>query len=876
MKKRVSLFLGIFAVVALVMSIVSAAAIYKPDNDGLYAVTFESESEGEYFMVVLKGEYDQTNYIEAYHTAEDDDILYVEHKISGSGNVTFGPFAPKGYFNATVIVGGTNLVEPVIAGYLSAEGVSNTASIKLTGVDNLYTVKGVDYEDYMVEITSEVFDSFGYPSLTDEEVNFSLSGNDAGVSLEGNVLTISKVAKAQHFSVVAKAGTATKTVYVEVKREASEAKRIEIYSDNSFATVVDKYSVKGTRENIPYVTVFAKTLDQYNEALEDTYTYLYNGNSVSATFQPKFGDVTLKISGVDYAVERDVVISAFMTPYFGAALELEELIETCRSRLAEKDNVSTNGKDVFPEDTWTTQASVDTFYEAIQNAESELLAFDSENYNDDYYVSCIATLQSALDSYNASFKAGIRKDITSISLKAEKTEFLPGNSISLTITADPFDNNDEIIVESSDESVVTIESYYGNSIVAVAEASGHAAITATTRSGLKASVDITVIRRATFVDIILSSDTAVFGGEKVVAKVEMSPKNSTDVIELKYDENIIKLEPLREYVDSNNRYFEYLVAISPESAGGVCDIEVTAKYSGKKSSESITVQMPDWKTAEAPVANIESGSVVSGTMVTLSSASPDAKIYYTLNGEPPTKENGRPYNGPITINQSVILKAFATGDTLYDSEVVEYEYKVVDTKISVSSAIAKPGEIVYIYISNSGFADVEWADVEIEFDSSVINCERVSFENDDITSAVKTSDGRVTISYSNRVGTIPDGNLIELGFVVSKDAPEGDYEIKIISAYAKVSDKTVGNGGKFEPATSNGKITVNNYVLGDVNDDGRINLADVILTKQYVEGMEAAKNKILLPAADVNRDGTVDGEDVLLLSKYCVGWNVEF
>ena len=62
------------------------------------------------------------------------------------------------------------------------------------------------------------------------------------------------------------------------------------------------------------------------------------------------------------------------------------------------------------------------------------------------------------------------------------------------------------------------------------------------------------------------------------------------------------------------------------------------------------------------------------------------------------------------------------------------------------------------------------------------------------------------------------------------------------------------------------------YTLGDVNDDGEINLKDVVLLHQYYAGGDVTVNEL---AADVNGDGAVTLKDVVLLRQYYAGWDVQ-
>ncbi|MEH7382274.1 5'-nucleotidase C-terminal domain-containing protein [Bacillus sp. JJ1533] len=75
-----------------------------------------------------------------------------------------------------------------------------------------------------------------------------------------------------------------------------------------------------------------------------------------------------------------------------------------------------------------------------------------------------------------------------------------------------------------------------------------------------------------------------------------------------------------------------------------------------------------------------SGTVPTGTKVTLSTTTEGAEIYYTTNGTEPTSENGQTYNEPITVDQNLTIKAIAVKDGLTASDVKEYTYQVYDAE----------------------------------------------------------------------------------------------------------------------------------------------------------------------------------------------------
>jgi len=87
-------------------------------------------------------------------------------------------------------------------------------------------------------------------------------------------------------------------------------------------------------------------------------------------------------------------------------------------------------------------------------------------------------------------------------------------------------------------------------------------------------------------------------------------------------------------------------------------------------------------TVAAPTASIASGTEVEkGTQVTLSTATEGATIYYTTDGSCPCNPaTAQVYDGtPITINETVTIKAMAAKEGMYESDVAEFNYTVSGT-----------------------------------------------------------------------------------------------------------------------------------------------------------------------------------------------------
>lgn len=91
----------------------------------------------------------------------------------------------------------------------------------------------------------------------------------------------------------------------------------------------------------------------------------------------------------------------------------------------------------------------------------------------------------------------------------------------------------------------------------------------------------------------------------------------------------------------------------------------------------------DSSKTERPSANLPSGNVESGTQVTLTSRTSDAKIYYAIGADEASVTlnygEGTEYTGPITINdENKYIKAYAKNDSLDNSVMISLSYVMAD------------------------------------------------------------------------------------------------------------------------------------------------------------------------------------------------------
>ena len=111
-----------------------------------------------------------------------------------------------------------------------------------------------------------------------------------------------------------------------------------------------------------------------------------------------------------------------------------------------------------------------------------------------------------------------------------------------------------------------------------------------------------------------------------------------------------------------------------------------------------------------------------------------------------------------------------------------------------------------------------------------------------------------------------DGTFATLTFEVAENAPNKDYEIKVVFMDA-VNDKledVIMTG-------VSGMLSVSSIVYGDANGDGKVNAVDLAMLRKYLANRDPITGEssvIVDVGADVNGDGKIGAVDLAMLRKY--------
>ena len=119
----------------------------------------------------------------------------------------------------------------------------------------------------------------------------------------------------------------------------------------------------------------------------------------------------------------------------------------------------------------------------------------------------------------------------------------------------------------------------------------------------------------------------------------------------------------------------------------------------------------------------------------------------------------------------------------------------------------------------------------------------------------------LAVSFQGKTISWGSGEVATLTLNIGEDVEEGDYTGTISNIRLTEDDSdqtTILNDTTFT-------LTVKDYLMGDVNEDGTVDVTDVVLIMKKVIGKEVGTFNE--DAADVNEDGTIDVSDAVLTVK---------
>ena len=293
-------------------------------------------------------------------------------------------------------------------------------------------------------------------------------------------------------------------------------------------------------------------------------------------------------------------------------------------------------------------------------------------------------------------------------------------------------------------------------------------------------------------------------------------------------------------------------------------------------------------TVSTPTFSLAGGTYTTEQTVTISCATSGATIYYTTNGSKPSTSSTK-YNAAITISETTTLKAIAIKDGT-ESSVASATYTIntgggdeptpsgetlLWESFSRGSNISDSG--VSLNTSNlSNYCDYTGWSTLTQIYADPGNCGRVGSSKNQgslvANNIVLTGDAILTYKIKNY--NKDSGKTVNVS--ISGASATGDLTATGSSEWVEHTVNITGATGSISLSFSGGRIAIDDIklvaagqtpatLLGDVNGDGEVTIADVTALVNILLGKDTAGYD--LDAADVNSDGGRTIADVVALVK---------
>ena len=362
---------------------------------------------------------------------------------------------------------------------------------------------------------------------------------------------------------------------------------------------------------------------------------------------------------------------------------------------------------------------------------------------------------------------------------------------------------------------------------------------------------------------------------------------------------------------------EVEVTVTYTAENGVYD---PARADGAKFSETFTVTVKDLPKLDAPVI-APNGGKFSKTVEVSITAQEGATIFYTIDGTDPTADSNK-YTAPFTITEDATVKAIAIKENCHDSNIASAEF----TKrsgggsgggSSGGSSGSKPTTSTNPTIGGSSKS---WSDIAADL-AKLANGSEVTIQLNgntavpvEVIKAIGDKKLKVHFTIDSSRGWFVDGAEITapaaadlsivrtasqkhdglrgiegMQFRISNTGVPTGLEIafksehagKFANLYKSVDGKPVfvacaklGADGKvFLPGVTEkgdyiAMLCEFSDLLGDMSNDGALNMEDALETLRHSVGMESGANPLM---ADFNDDGNVDIVDASSILKRIFG-----
>lgn len=279
-------------------------------------------------------------------------------------------------------------------------------------------------------------------------------------------------------------------------------------------------------------------------------------------------------------------------------------------------------------------------------------------------------------------------------------------------------------------------------------------------------------------------------------------------------------------------------------------------------------------------ANLMIGDTLSLTAKVLPENVSTKTVAWSSNNPEVASVNDEGLVTALTAGTAIISATTTDGTVLSDSATIVVSTPTSSPSLSVGNYLCVNGDIVTVALSLANKQEIGGFQTDFTVPDGftvalnskgkydiTLNADRCV---DHVVTTNKLSDGSIRVlAYSPSAEPFigESGLICYIKLVADEDVKEGDHQL--IFREILISESN-GKGHRCDDLTS--VLSTMPVILGDVNNDHKVNVQDVLLTANVSVGKDV--DGFIFRAADVNKDGIINVSDVLLVANIAVGNSV--
>lgn len=273
------------------------------------------------------------------------------------------------------------------------------------------------------------------------------------------------------------------------------------------------------------------------------------------------------------------------------------------------------------------------------------------------------------------------------------------------------------------------------------------------------------------------------------------------------------------------------------------------------------------------VGSVYAGSAVQLTAVVSPAAAYDPSVVWTATngtGEGYVTRDGMFYGttpGTVTVTATAQDGSGVTATTTIEVDAISSGAGFAS--LTVSSAQIRAGGNATVSVSISEDSLLQSMQFAVVYDNSKLTL--VSVKAGEVTQNEApdigtTEEGVVYFTWLDIESLVDGGSVLDLTFRAKANST-GTALLEIPTSGSKPFAFSQADSSPISVASINGALSIQQLLLGDVNENGTINIVDASLIRRYtVKLVELTETQLL--AADVNGDGVVNVLDAHMIRRY--------